>query len=121
MRKIKEVIVPIMILSLFIILMTSGGWIKQPFSEKDDVMRFVELIQVDIDVSDWNMAMTHMNQLNRAWQIVLSRLQFVSEQDRIYALESDLAILTGAIKAHDQESAIIGIETLRNNWDHVEN
>lgn len=121
MKKIKQMILPIIILTLFIAMMTTGGWIKQPLSQKDDVMYEVTLVEEDVKVSDWNLALEHMEQLDRAWRIVLSRMQFVAEQERIYELETGLAYLKGALVAEDQVSAIIYIETLKSYWEQLEN
>lgn len=121
MKKIKKLIFPILILCVFITLMTSVSWIKQPMSEKDDVMKYVEWIEQDVKVEDWQQAKEHMDQLKKAWEIVLFRVQFSSNQERIFQIETGLALLKGDIIAQDQSLSIIELETIRNYWEQLEN
>jgi predicted HNH restriction endonuclease len=115
MRKFLVISIPIVTLILFILFMISGSMLKQSFGEDDNIPKSIEIVIQDIDSENWEAASKSIDQLSRAWEKVLNRVQFSSERNEINDLSISLARLRGAIKAQDKSG---GLEELYEAYEH---
>lgn len=115
MRKFLVVSIPIVTMILFILFMISGSFLKQPFGEDDNVPKAIEIVIQDIVNENWAEAGKNTDQLIKAWEKVLNRVQFSSERNEINDLSISLARLRGAVQAQDKAS---GLEELYAAYEH---
>lgn len=120
MKKIGKVILPIIIISIFIIIMNSGAYLKRPLSKDDDVHYYLKAIEKNIYNEDWDMAEENLTYLEKAWDKVMLRIQITVEGARINDFISEMAHLRGAVHSKSQDNSIIEIETLIDVWDRLE-
>lgn len=118
-NKVLRVLLPILTIAFFILILTSGRFLKRPFSEKDDVIKYVKYINIDIQNENWNNAKENLEKLEYAWDIVDSRIQFSFDKDRILDFEDTLAYLKGAIYAKDDKNCLIYIQVLLALWENL--
>lgn len=108
------------ILALFIFIMNSGNFLKQSFSENDDVEKY--LIQLDrvIVNEQWDKSELAYNSLYEAWCQVEKRIQFSVERDDIVGINHSFARLKGCIRIKSADDAVISIEEIKSYWHHLE-
>ncbi len=117
MRKFLVVTIPIVTLTLFVLIMISGNYLKRPIGQNDDVPQLIQTVIEDVDHENWEIADQNREKLNNAWNKVVRRVQFSSERDEINALGASLARLRGAIMAEDKVSALLELNEAYEHWD----
>ncbi|PKM49748.1 MAG: hypothetical protein CVV02_14870 [Firmicutes bacterium HGW-Firmicutes-7] len=120
MKKILEIIVISFILLVFVLIMTTGGIVKKPLNNREDVVAFILAISENVDQEQWEDASYNMNNLDEAWDKIRFRIQFSIEGARIYEFEGLLSRLKGAIKAKSHVNTIIQLEALLGEWNRLE-
>lgn len=120
MKRIVAYLIPIMILAFFVAVMNSGGVLKQPFGENDDVYGYINKLEQNVKDNDWEKAESNIELLTNAWKTVEKRIQFSVELVDIDGVKNSISRLRGAIKAKDSTSAYITIEEAKGYWDDLE-
>lgn len=119
MRKFLVITIPIMTLVIFILIMLSGGILKKPLSENDDIPKSIQFIINDIESDNWKAAEVKAEELSDLWKQIVNRVQFSSERDEINAFSSSIARLRGAITAKDKSSSFIELYEAYEHWDQL--
>lgn len=120
MKKFIKVAIPIIIILCFIIILNAGRFLKKPFGKEDDVYFYLKAIENNIYEEEWDEAEENLKELEKAWDIVLVRIQMTIEGARINDFFSEMAHLRGAIHGQSRENAIIEIDTLIDVWERLE-
>lgn len=121
MRKFLLMAIPIAVLIIFILLMHSGSILKKPLGEDDDIPQSInDMIEV-VNNESWQEADNELNDLIKAWDKVVRRVQFGSERDEINKFTTCLARLQGAVKAEDKASALMELYEAYNHWNELGN
>ena len=107
MRRFMVAAIPIAALVLFICIMISGSFLKKPFGKNDDVVGIIEGLMEDVQNEAWDEAFVETDELEKAWNKVVKRIQFSEERDEINFLTSNIARLRGAVTAKDQSDALM--------------
>ena len=76
MRKFIVVALPIVTLVLFVLLMLSSDFLKQPLVGDDNIPLAIETVMQDINHENWEAANQNTEDLKRAWDKVVNRVQF---------------------------------------------
>lgn len=121
MRKFMVAAIPVATLIIFVLVMLSGNFLKKPLSGDDDVPGSIEKAIRSVNNGNWEEAGTAAEQLQRAWDKVVSRVQFSSERDEINALSMNLARLQGAIIAKDKSDALMELKEAYEHWEELGN
>lgn len=121
MRKFIIISIPIVTLTLFILIMLSGNYLKKPIGGNDDFPKLVQLVINDVYEEKWEEAVKHKNDLDNAWEKILNRVQFSSERDEINALNVSLSRLDGAILVKNKDLAICELNEAYEHWDQLGN
>ncbi|SHH95564.1 DUF4363 family protein [Clostridium grantii] len=116
MKKIKRFILPLLIMSLFVLLMNSGVLLKNSFNSEDNVSLSVEKLEKELSIENWTEANDALKVLDLAWKNVQKRVQFSVEKDQMKRIEVNLLRLEGCIKAKDKSSALIELNEMKGHW-----
>lgn len=119
MRRFFTITIPIVMLAVFILVMISDNFLKQPLRKDDNVPGYTQAIIQDISNDKWNEASNKTEQLSQAWKKVVKRIQFSAEKDEMDALASSIARLRGAISAKDKSAAFMELYEIFEHWDDV--
>lgn len=119
MKKSVRIIIPIILLGLFILAMTTGGLLKKPMSDEDDLISFIEKTEKEVLNQDWKKASTHLSDAKKAWKKVVRRIQFSAERDEINELHKTLDRTRGFIEAKDKGGAMAELAEARNIWKEL--
>jgi len=106
-------------LGLFIAIMLSGYYLKQPFGEDDNVLHQIALVKEQVKNEDWKSAQRELNNLEIAWRKVTPRIQFSMERNEINQLDVSLARAGAAITAKDQAGALMELEEAARHWHNL--
>ena len=106
---------------LFGMVMTSGAFLKKPLVGDDDLLGYVEQIELIVKNGDWSQADVPLQKGIRAWEKVKNRIQFSVERDFIIDIDNKLATIKGGIKAKDEKGILTTTEELRFVWSELGN
>jgi uncharacterized protein YfkK (UPF0435 family) len=121
MKKFIRYIPPAIILLVSIGIMTTGGVLKQPFGETDDVIKYINHIESNVKENKWEEAEENMGKLTDAWNKVKKRIQFSVERNELNDFTRNLARLKGAIIGRDTNGIWIELSAIKEDWNHLEN
>lgn len=119
MRKILTISIPIVIILLFIFIMQSGSFLKQPTGKDDDFNQIIMDLIEEIDNESWDEVNNGLNDLDKAWMTIVSRIQFSVERDEINNLSNSIARLKGAAKANDKSNSMVELYETYNIWINI--
>lgn len=119
MRIVKEYLIPVILLCIFALLMLSTDYMKEPKGRDDDVIQKVKDIEIQMARGEWPGCELSYEELIKAWDHVLFRIQFSIDKDVAFALEDQLALLKGAIKAKSSELVTVYCEAIRVVWNSL--
>lgn len=120
MKKFKAYIIPVLTILLFIAIMTTGGLLKKPFSSKDDVISYIEIMRKDINEEKWDKAGKDLSNIKTAWEIVKKRVQFSVERDEMILIDTNISRIEGALSERDKSFIIIELSEMQNHWNELE-
>ncbi len=116
MRKFIITVIPIVLLIFFVFLMFSGYMLKKPLGQNDDIEQSINDIIEVVNNGFWEEANSKIKDLDKAWDKVITRVQFGSERDEINNFSICLARLQGAVRAKDKPSALMELYEAYNHW-----
>lgn len=120
MKKLIIITFTCILLGIFILIMNSGGLLKKPFGDQDDVETLLQNINEDIVNSDWEKGLEDIDKLKSAWDKVSKRVQFSVERDDLMGVELSIARLNGSIRGENKDQSLIGYEELKFYWNNLE-
>jgi len=109
----------IVILLLFVAIMVSGSFLKNPITGNDRVIEKVEKIESFTKEKNWIQAKNQLQEGIQAWEKVKNRIQFSVERDFLLEIDNKFATLKGAIKAKDEKVVITTGEELKFVWKEL--
>lgn len=119
MKKIGLKLLPIVSISIFIIIMTTGSFLKKPLFGNDGVIDHIDLVTEYVKEEDWEAASIEIEYARQAWRNVVLRIQFSSERNEINAIKLNLERADGFIKAKHLGGALSELSELRFIWDEL--
>jgi hypothetical protein len=119
MKKFKRFLLPLLIMSLFILLMNSGALLKNSFNNEDNVSLAIEKLEKELSNEHWPEANDSLKLLDIAWKNVQRRVQFSVEKDQMKRIEGNLLRIEGCIKAKDKASATIELAEMKGHWQEL--
>ena len=121
MKKLIYYLLPVAILALFIGIMLSGSYLKQPRGEDDSVSGKLVLVKEAVQKGDWKSAQQEIDNLEEAWEKVVPRIQFSMERNEIKDLGVSLTRARAAITAKDIAGALMELEEAEHHWHSLGN
>jgi hypothetical protein len=119
MRKFLVISIPIVTLILFIIIMLSDNYLKNPISNGDNIPLTIEEIRQEIEKDNWEESIKKTDNLSNAWDKVVKRIQFSAEKDEIDGFYMNLSRLRGAIAAMDKSNAFMELNEAYEHWGNL--
>jgi hypothetical protein len=120
MRKLVYYSIPIIVLIVFVLIMNSGGYLKRPRGEEEDLPGLIKIVEEDLLNERWDSVSLNVDRLKNTWQKVIPRVQFSVERDEILAINRGLARIQGFIKARDKAGALAEISEINEHWNDLE-
>jgi hypothetical protein len=111
--------IPIATIAIFILIMTSGGYLKRPLGDEDSFSKMIEDITTDVNDGAWDRADSNAKNLVNTWNRIVIRIQFSTEQEEIDDISTSLARLHGAVAAEDKTNALIELKEAYNHWINI--
>jgi len=109
------------LLVLFVIVMLSGKYLKQPRNSSDDMMSFVYSAIDNCKSENWNQVEYDTDNIKKAWEKIQRRIQFSVERGQLYDMEINIARIRGAAKARDKNNLMIELTEIIENWNELSN
>lgn len=119
MNKFLIITIPVLTLSIFILVMLSGNYLKKSMSTNDNIPQTIEGIIEDISQDNWEQVKNKAEYLEIAWKNVVNRIQYSSERDEINSFSINLARLNGAIIARDKAIALVEMNEAYAHWEEL--
>ncbi|OEF99213.1 hypothetical protein BHF71_09700 [Vulcanibacillus modesticaldus] len=119
MEKKLLIIGSVLMIVIYIAIMGSGAFLKQPLTKNDDVIKQLSLVENAVKKDDWQKAESHLDRGFQAWDRVKNRIQFSVEREFIEKLDDEMATLQGAISVNDKRTLLITIEKIKKIWDEM--
>ncbi|NLX63365.1 MAG: DUF4363 family protein [Clostridiaceae bacterium] len=119
MRRLLVIAIPLVTIILFLAVMLSGNFLKQPLGKDDDIPGLIETLIKDIQDEQWDKVNQKAEELNNAWGKVVNRIQFSAERNEINNLSVALARFKGAILEKDRTSAIMELKEAYEHWNQL--
>lgn len=119
MKKFISFSIPILALTVFVLLMLGGNYLKKPHNPSEDVIVFVELSIEHAKAEKWDMLDEDIVNINTAWKKIMPRIQFSVERDELYNISLNIARLKGSADSKDKTSALIELNEIIENWDEL--
>ncbi len=113
--------IPIATIILFLAVMLSGNYLKQPLGKNDDIPGLIDALINEIQNEQWESISQKADALKLAWKKVVFRVQLSSERTEISNFNIALARLQGAILEKDRLSAIIELKEAYEHWKQLSN
>jgi len=111
--------IPLVTIILFIAVMLSGNYLKQPLGKNDDIPGLIDALIKDIQNDQWEKVSQKAEELDQAWEKVVFRIQFSAERNEIHGFSVALARLKGAILEKDRLSAIMELKEAYEHWSQL--
>ncbi|AGB40740.1 hypothetical protein Halha_0768 [Halobacteroides halobius DSM 5150] len=119
MKKTTAYLIPVIILITFIILMNAGAFLKQSLTKEDNVSKYISAVRKNILHNNWQEASKNAKKLEKAWQTVLTRIQFNIEKDEVVNLDISINRLQGAVTAQNKTTSLVEINTVDTMWQKI--
>lgn len=116
MRKFLVISIPIVTLVFFILVMLSGDVLKKSFGSDDNIPQSIETLIQDVNNENWEAANKNTDNLSKAWDKVVNRVQYSSERNEINDFTISLARLRGAIQAEDKSGSLQELNEAYEHW-----
>ncbi|MBU3126961.1 DUF4363 family protein [Clostridium tagluense] len=119
MKKLISYSIPIVTLTVFVLLMLGGNYLKKPHNQSEDVVAFVEVSIEHAKSEEWDMLQQDVTNIDLAWKKIIPRIQFSVERDEIYNISLNIAKLRGSITSEDKASTLIELNEILEDWDEL--
>jgi hypothetical protein len=119
MKKYIPYAIPIVTLTVFVLLMLGGNYLKKPHNSSEDVMAFVYLSIEHVKIEEWDMLKHDIESINTAWKSIIPRIQYSVERDEIYNINLNIARLRGSVASEDKSSTLIELNEIIENWHEL--
>jgi hypothetical protein len=116
MKKFISYTIPIVTLTVFVLLMLGGNYLKKPHNPSEDVIAFVELSIEHTKAEKWDMLHEDIVSIDTAWKKIIPRIQFSVERDEIYNINLNISRLRGSADSKDKPSALMELNEIIENW-----
>lgn len=114
-------VTPILLLLLFIAIMVSGSFLKQPFGTQDRLLESIQTLEKQVESKQWSAAKSQIDYAMKAWKRIVNRVQFSVERETIYDILGTLARMKGGIVAEDDQALMEEIHYFYVLWDDLGN
>lgn len=116
MKSLKYYAFVVLLFAVFIFIMNGGDLFKKPLGSEDNFMLYMNRLEDNISITEWQTASVNYEKLLRAWKKIIPRIQYSVEKDEINAIEVNLARLKSCITSQDKALALLELNEAREHW-----
>lgn len=118
-KRIIPLAIPVIVLISFVVILNLPLSIKNPKGRNDNVLLHLEMAQASILAEDWAQAVTHIENAERAWAIVIPRIQIGVQKDDITNLTLSLVRLKASTQSMDKPGCLRELAESFLYWDNI--
>ncbi|MBK5239656.1 DUF4363 family protein [Clostridium sp.] len=119
MKKFISYSIPIITLTLFVLIMLSGSYLKKPRNSSEDVIAYTQISIEHVKDEKWDMLNQDITSIDSAWKKIIPRIQFSVERDEIYNISLNIARLRASIASEDKVSTMVALYEIIEDWDEL--
>jgi hypothetical protein len=119
MKSLKYYAFVVLLFAVFIFIMNGGDLFKKPLGSEDNFMLYMNRLEDNISITEWQTASVNYEKLLRAWKKIIPRIQYSVEKDEINAIEVNLARLKSCITSQDKALALLELSEAREHWHNL--
>ncbi|MFS0868926.1 DUF4363 family protein [Paenibacillus xylanilyticus] len=112
-------VLPIFMLILFIAIMASGSFLKNPLGTEDRLLESVQTLEKQVNDKQWTEAKSQVDYAMQAWDRIVNRIQFSVERETIYDILGTLARIEGGVTAKNEEETLVEIHYFYVLWNNL--
>jgi hypothetical protein len=111
-------IIPIILLTVSISIMTSGYWWKKSEASKE-ILALVQNLENEVYDEKWDQANKTIVKTTKKWEQNIKIIQYGVERDRIFEIDESLAKIQGAILTKNTSGAMQEVYVFYRIWDDL--
>jgi len=119
MKKIVAVLIPVLLIVFFILIMIGDPFLKKSFSDNDNVSDIINEIKADVNNDSWADVKVGADELEEAWDIITSRVQFSTDREVLDDGEVSIARMKGFIEANDKAGTLAELGAVKRHWTDI--
>jgi hypothetical protein len=119
MKKFLLYLIPSLFVLASLFIMTGGGWLKGPLGDDDDLLSYVEKIEVYVQSEKWEEAQQEQHKAAKAWETISKRIQYSVERDDMMAIAEALHRIKGGIEVQDAATVFPDIYYFYGIWNDL--
>ncbi|MDV2686050.1 DUF4363 family protein [Alkalihalophilus lindianensis] len=117
MKKFLLYLIPSLFVLASFLMMIGGGWLKGPFGDDDDLLSYVEKIEIYVKSEKWEEAQQEQWKAENAWERISKRVQYSVERDDMMAIAEALHRIKGGIEVQDATTVFPDIYYFYGIWN----
>ncbi|HHT85877.1 MAG: hypothetical protein ACOX34_05035 [Bacillota bacterium] len=111
--------VPVIVLVTFVAILNLPRSGKQPKGRDDDVKLHLRLAQESVVAENWTQALTHIEDAENAWAVVIPRIQIGVQKGDIMEFTLSLARLKASAQCMDKPGCLRELAELFVYWEEL--
>lgn len=111
--------VPVIVLMNFVVILNLPRSGKQPRGSDDDVLLHLQLAHQGVIDENWNQTLAHIEAAEKAWAMVIPRIQIGAQRGDILDLTLGLARLKASAQCADKPGCLRELAELFVYWDEI--
>ncbi|HHY11786.1 MAG TPA: hypothetical protein GX529_04065 [Firmicutes bacterium] len=111
--------IPIVVLMCFTLILNLPMPLKSPKGRDDDVLLHLKLAHESILAEDWVQALAHIENAEKAWAMVIPRIQIGVQKDDIGNLTLSLVRLKASTQCMDKPGCLRELAESFLYWDEI--
>jgi len=119
-RKVFTYMIPLFTLVVFLIILSSVGYLKNHTEEGKQIPKSIDQIESQIQNESWDDAISETKNLNSHWNTLTTKIEISTTEDDIKQFSRALARMEGYLKGKEQGSALAEIGLLKYTWGQLE-
>ncbi|WP_053220296.1 DUF4363 family protein [Virgibacillus senegalensis] len=119
MKKFLLYFIPLLTLAVFIAVMNSGAFLKQPIGKDDRLYESIQNLEADIKDKNWKKAKSEAIYMEKAWDKVVRRIQYSVEKEHILEIDGTISRIRGGVEAKDDQSVMEEIYYYYGQWEQL--
>lgn len=112
-------LLPVILLIVFILIMKSGTYLKQPRNESEAVYSFFLQTSTFVEREEWTKAKKAIIAAETGWRQIAKRIQFSTNRSQMREIEIKLIKIKTYIEMKDKQNALIEISEAKYLWTEL--
>jgi len=121
MNKFIAKLIPIALLILFILVMTSGLFLSKYLASTQQLSNHLNNLERNITNNNWSLAQQQLAKSQKLWDSTSFWIHFSTTLNKLEQININLAQLKAALKTEDKKSALSTLAELQERWDYLIN